>query len=153
MCKRGKMSQRPPKEEISPIPPIACVWMDDMAYAALEMDLTLGGISSCICFDEGFKIRNKTLNKTERMFLEYFIPEETDHKLKRHQSKVKRHEFSVFAFVLVLIWLSSTNNFGATRARTKGTCSGAVNVPSDTFPRNIRLLPLFARGLMSGYRW
>ena len=144
---------RPPQEEISPIPPIACVWMDDMAYAALEMDRTLGGISSCICFVEGFKIRNKTLNKTERMFLEYFIPEETDHKLKRHQSKVKRHEFSVFAFVLVLIWLSSTNNFGATRARTKGTCSEAVNVPSDTFPRNIRLLPLFARGLMSGYRW
>ena len=52
---------RPPKEEISPIPPIACVWMDDMAYAALEMDLTLGGISSCICFVEGFKISNKTL--------------------------------------------------------------------------------------------
>ena len=31
---------RPPKEEISPIPPIASVWMDDMAFAALEMDLT-----------------------------------------------------------------------------------------------------------------
>ena len=37
------MSQRPPKEEISPIPPIACVWIDNMAFAALEMDLTLGG--------------------------------------------------------------------------------------------------------------
>ena len=77
MCKRGKMSQRPPKEEISPIPPIACVWMDDMAYAALEMDLTLGGISSCICFVEGFKIRNKTL--LWECFLEYFPPVETDH--------------------------------------------------------------------------
>ena len=38
--KRENVS-RPPQEEISPIPPIACVWMDDMAYAALEMDLTL----------------------------------------------------------------------------------------------------------------
>ena len=150
MCKRGKMSLLPPKRKLVPSRQSPVYrWM---IWHTRHLRWTLL-ISSCICFVEGFKIRNKTLNKTERMFLEYFIPEETDHKLKRHQSKVKRHEFSVFAFVLVLIWLSSTNNFGETRARTKGTCSGAVNVPSDTFPRNIRLLPLFARGLMSGYRW
>ena len=61
----------------------------------------------------------------------------------------------VFAFVLIFVFVFTnlSNNFGETRARTKGTCSGAVNVPADTFPRNIRLLPLFARGLMSGYRW
>ena len=59
----------------------------------------------------------------------------------------------VFVLIFVFVFTNLSNNFGETRARTKGTCSGAVNVPSDTFPRNIRLLPLFARGLMSGYRW